>query len=68
MNLASRIEGLNKQYGTHVLASDETRRLLADGVGARRVADATVKGREQPVVVWELSARAGPAAAPAKEG
>ncbi|MGC4122536.1 MAG: adenylate/guanylate cyclase domain-containing protein [Myxococcales bacterium] len=60
VNLASRIEGLNKQFGTRVLASEETKRLLQDGIEARRVGEAAVKGREQPVVAWELQPK-GPA-------
>jgi adenylate cyclase len=53
VNLASRIEGLNKQFGTNILLSAESVHLLGEGAPVRRVGEAQVKGRVQPVEVWE---------------
>ncbi|GAB4423425.1 MAG: adenylate/guanylate cyclase domain-containing protein [Turneriella sp.] len=54
VNLASRIEQLNKQYATRVLVSDEVVRLCAD-LSAEFIAETQVKGREQPVKVYRLA-------------
>lgn len=54
VNVASGLEQLNKLYGTTILLSATTRAVVADLVRTRFVADATVKGREEPVQVYEL--------------
>lgn len=54
VNLGSRLESLNKQYGTHILISEQTRDRLTVPVDTRRIGEATVKGRTQPVVVYEV--------------
>jgi adenylate cyclase len=63
VNLASRLEGANKFYGTTIIAS-ETTVTLAGGVFAWRELDAIrVKGRNQALKIFELRARpTGPAA------
>ncbi len=53
VNLASRLEGLGRFYGTHVLASQETRDRAA-GFVWRRVDVVRVKGKSEPVGVYEL--------------
>ncbi len=53
VNLASRLEGLGRFYGTSVLASEETHR-AADGFEWRRVDVVRVKGKSEPVGVYEL--------------
>ncbi|MBI3544405.1 MAG: hypothetical protein HY075_14125 [Deltaproteobacteria bacterium] len=54
VNLASRLEGLNKQYGTSIMAS-ETIREAAGGEFAFRLLDVVaVKGKSQGVKVYEL--------------
>ena len=59
VNLASRLEGLNKLFGTEVLADAAVR----EGAGARfawrRVDRVRVAGRAQPVVAHELLGRVG---------
>jgi len=53
VNLAARIEALNKEYGTRILASGETLALLGE-VDARVVGQTAVRGRDRPVTVAEI--------------
>jgi adenylate cyclase len=54
VNLASRLEGLNKQYGTTILAS-EVVEAAARGAFAFRALDVVaVKGKTRPIRVYEL--------------
>jgi adenylate cyclase len=53
VNLASRLEGLNKFYGTYILASETTMAECADGVLFREVDRVAVKGKEKPVGVFQ---------------
>lgn len=52
-NLAARLEGINKQFGTSVLVSEHTRRQLGEGVAVREIARVQVVGRKEPVTVYE---------------
>lgn len=54
VNLASRLEGLNKMYGTHVLISESTYQLVKDRVNVRSLDLVRVKGKTQPVKIYEL--------------
>lgn len=54
VNLASRLEGINKRFGTCVLASEALRNALPDGFPAREIARVAVLGRKEPVRVFEL--------------
>ena len=54
VNLGSRLESLNKQYGTHILMSDATRQRLTRPVDARPIGEVTVKGKTQPVMIFEV--------------
>jgi adenylate cyclase len=54
VNLASRLEGLNKVYGTGVLVSEATYRAAAARVVGRPVDLVRVKGKRRPVRVYEL--------------
>ena len=57
VNLASRLEGLNKLYGTRVLVSESTRRAIGDEFICREVDRVRVKGKLQPAGVAELLGR-----------
>jgi adenylate cyclase len=59
VNLASRLEGLNKFYGTSILATEITVAECGDGVEFREVDRVAVKGREAPVAVFEVAALKG---------
>jgi adenylate cyclase len=54
VNLASRVEGLNKELGTTILVTDEARAAAGDRVEAKDRGFHPVKGRVQPVHVHEL--------------
>ena len=57
VNLASRIEHLNKEYGTNILVSENTYQLVKDEFPrAREVDRVRVRGRAQPVHLYELFA------------
>jgi len=54
VNLASRLEGLNKLYGTHILVSGLTKSQAGDGFLFREVDLVRVKGKHEPVAVYQL--------------
>ena len=58
-NLASRLEGVNKVYGTTVIAAEETHRLAQDAVEARELDVVIVAGKSEPVRIFELLGAAG---------
>jgi adenylate cyclase len=58
VNLASRLEGANKFYGTTVIASEVTVALTGDGFAWRELDAIRVKGRMQPLKIYELLATA----------
>jgi adenylate cyclase len=60
VNLASRLEGLNKAYDTRVLISAETYALTRGQVSARRLGVVRVKGKQAPTDVYELRALGAP--------
>ncbi len=59
VNLASRLEGANKQYGTELMISEETYGQAKDFVEARELDLLQVKGKLKPVRVYELLAKKG---------
>jgi adenylate cyclase len=52
-NLAARLEGLNKQFGTAILFSESTRLQLGDSIAVREISRVRVVGRQEPVRVFE---------------
>ena len=67
VNLASRLESSTKELGTPVLISEDTYALVKDHVDARAVKEITVKGREKPVMTYEILGMKGEAASPRSE-
>jgi adenylate cyclase len=60
VNLSSRLEGLNKEYGTHILLGDSTYAEVEDPLLVFRELDLIrVKGKLQPVTLYELVAARG---------
>ena len=56
VNVAARLEGANKVYGTNIMISDETYKLVKHVVAARELDTIRVKGITTPVKVYELLA------------
>jgi len=58
VNLSSRLEGLNKDYGTHILVNETTYAAAKDeGFVFRELDLIRVKGKLQPVTIYELIGR-----------
>ena len=54
VNTASRLEGLNKSYNTRVMISEDCKNLAGDEFAFRDLDGVRVKGREQPMQIFEL--------------
>jgi class 3 adenylate cyclase len=55
VNLSSRLEGLNKDYGTHILVNESTYAAAKDaGFLLRELDVIRVKGKLEPVIIYEL--------------
>jgi len=54
VNLAARLEQLNKEYGSRVLVSELTAELAGDSFGFRKIGEVTIRGHETPVTVYDL--------------
>lgn len=60
VNLASRLEGLNKNYATNIIASQVTVSMLDPeeikkyGIKFREISDVRVKGKEIPTKIYEI--------------
>ena len=54
INLASRLEGLNKYLGTDCLISGETQKAIGQGLITRQLGQFQLKGFDKPVEVHEL--------------
>jgi adenylate cyclase len=60
VNLSSRLEGLNKDYGTHIIVNESTYEEAKDsGFVFRELDLIRVKGKLQPVTICELIGRTG---------
>ncbi len=57
VNLASRLESANKEYGTLILISEGTMRMADLKVETREIDQIVVKGKSEPVKVYELLSR-----------
>jgi adenylate cyclase len=63
VNLGARLEGANKTYGTKTLVSETVARAVQDAFLLREIDLLTVKGKQQPVRIYELLQRKGKAEA-----
>ncbi|MCA1989032.1 MAG: hypothetical protein LDL07_07800, partial [Desulfarculus sp.] len=61
VNLASRVEGLNKELGTDFLITEATRRALSLPLAIQGVPPQAVKGRREPVEVFAVLEQPDPA-------
>jgi adenylate cyclase len=55
VNFASRIEGLNKEFGSQLLISNEVHQAIGDDAEAVSLGDVPIRGYDQPVRVWRLA-------------
>jgi len=55
VNLASRIEQLNKEFGSRLLVSDDVAQSLGPALGDAQRLSAEVKGYADPITVWRLA-------------
>jgi len=53
VNLASRLEGINKQFGTYTIISHSTMEQLNGLFPVRELAKVAVVGRKEPVIIYE---------------
>ena len=59
VNLASRLEGANKLYGTRLLTSEATAKAAASDIEVREIDRVVVVGQSEPQAVFEIMARKG---------
>jgi adenylate cyclase len=57
VNLASRLEGANKEYGTNIIVSESTWEQVRDRVATRELDVIRVKGKAQPTRIFEVLGR-----------
>ena len=60
VNLGSRLEGINKEYGTNIIISQSTYNLAASSIYVREMDLVAVKGKKQPVHIYELVGKGTP--------
>jgi adenylate cyclase len=53
VNLAARLEGINKQFGTYTMISQTSMDQMAGAFPVREISRVAVVGRREPVVVYE---------------
>lgn len=54
VNLGSRLEGTNKEYGTNIIASESTIKHLDNNFIVRELDYIRVKGKKEPVKIYEV--------------
>jgi adenylate cyclase len=67
VNLGSRLESLNKEYRTRIIISEATRSRLTRQFETRPLGGVVVKGKTQPVEIFEVIVPALPVVADAEE-
>jgi adenylate cyclase len=56
VNLGSRLEGINKEYGSNIIISEFTYSVVQENVSCRELDFVRVKGKNKPVKIFELLA------------
>ena len=54
VNLGSRLEGINKEYGSNIIISEFTYNVVKDSMSCRELDWVRVKGKNKPVKIYEL--------------
>jgi adenylate cyclase len=68
VNLASRLEGANKQYHSHIMVSDTTFEKAKEAIEARDLDLIRVKGKKEPRKVFEVLCKKGEMSEELSEG
>ncbi len=55
VNLGARLESINKQYGSRILISETTKKLVEKEFMTRKIDKVAVKGKSEPVTIYELA-------------
>ena len=67
VNLASRLEGINKQYGTDIIISETTYLQAKECLEVRELDEVRVKGKSRPVKIFEVVGLCGEIAPESKQ-
>ncbi len=54
VNVASRVEALNKTYGTDILLTETVYELVKDRIETDKIKDTSIRGKEQKILVYTL--------------
>ncbi|MBI4090774.1 MAG: adenylate/guanylate cyclase domain-containing protein [Candidatus Komeilibacteria bacterium] len=54
VNAAARLEGLNKEYKTHIIISETTKNALTRNFAVEELGDVLVKGKTQSIKIFEV--------------
>ena len=60
VNLAARLEVMNKEYGTAILLSESTKTAAGDGFPFARIGEVAIRGKSEHVTIYTLSASDSP--------
>jgi len=60
VNLGSRLESANKNYGTRIIISEATKTLLKGEYNFKPLGDVVVKGKTKPVEIFQVIERVDP--------
>src|SRR5262249_20934876 len=60
VNLGSRLESLNKNYGTRIIISEATKAQLKGQYDFKPLGDVVVKGKTKPVAIYQVLERHDP--------
>jgi adenylate cyclase len=67
VNVASRLEGMNKAYGTEILIDERTQELVRNELLAREIDRVSVRGKQKAVRIYELLGHVQSTTAAARE-
>jgi len=54
VNIASRLESLNKQFGTRILITESTFKMIQEDFITRKIDNIIIMGKSEPVFIYEL--------------
>jgi adenylate cyclase len=55
VNIAARLEQLNKQHGTHILLGENTYEMAKDHFNFIQLGDVQLKGKERTIKVYKVN-------------